>query len=315
MSKTPLAASLAFAGLLGLSILAGPAAADEPLAAPYQLDIGRISVTALSDGQIPVPLADIMRGEPRPQIEAALARAGKQSPVTLAVNTYLVAMPGGRLVLIDTGTGDLLGQKLGHLAESLKAAGHTPDEIDDIVLTHIHADHSGGLTRNGKAVFPKARLHVAERDAAYWLSDAARAAAPEAARRGFDEAIAMTAPYRETGRFATFADGADPVPGLQSILRAGHTPGHSSIVVSDGGEKLVIWGDITHGEFVQFAEPEVTIDFDVDQDAARQSRMDAMKDAAAKGYLVAGAHITFPGIGRVTPGSDGAAYGWEPVGR
>ena len=103
------------------------------------------------------------------------------------------------------------------------------------------------------------------------------------------------------------------VPGLQSILRAGHTPGHSSIVVSDQGETLVVWGDITHGEFVQFAEPEVTIDFDVDQDAARRSRLAAMEDAAAKGYLVAGAHITFPGIGRVTPGSDGAAYGWEPL--
>ena len=90
MSKTPLAASLAFASLLGLSILAGPAAADEPLAAPYQLDIGRISVTALSDGQIPVPLADIMRGEPRPEI---VSKARPQSSHTNLPCSLVVGGP------------------------------------------------------------------------------------------------------------------------------------------------------------------------------------------------------------------------------
>ncbi|MFD0387741.1 MBL fold metallo-hydrolase [Tistrella bauzanensis] len=122
---------------------------------------------------------------------------------------------------------------------------------------------------------------------------------PEPARASFDEALAAIAPYRAEGRFQTFVDGADPVPGLGSILRAGHTPGHSSIVVADGGARLVIWGDITHGEVVQFADPDVTIDFDVDQPQARTTRRAALAEAAAEGYLVAGAHIAWPGIGRV----------------
>lgn len=306
---------IAITALLGLFLATAPAMADD-LPAPYRLDIGRIAVTALSDGTVPVPLTEIMHGAPKAAIEAALDRAGQASPVPLAVNAYLIGMPDGRLVLVDTGTGDLLGPQLGHLPETLAAAGHSVAEIDDVVLTHIHADHSGGLVRDGKAVFPNARVHVARRDADYWLSAEARSAAPEGARASFDEALAATAPYRAEGRFQTFADGAEPVPGLGSILRAGHTPGHSSIVVADGDARLVIWGDITHGEVVQFADPDVTIDFDVDQPQARTTRRAALAEAAEQGYLVAGAHITWPGIGRVREATTpGIAYRWEPLAR
>jgi len=125
------------------------------------------------------------------------------------------------------------------------------------------------------------------------------------------EAEECLRPYLERGRVEVFQDDEEVISGFQSILRPGHTPGHSSIVVESGGKKLVFWGDITHGDIVQFEQPEVTIEFDVDRSGAVQSRRNAFAEAIAEGYLVAGAHITFPGIGNVL--KEGEHFDWMPV--
>ncbi|HET8728106.1 MAG TPA: MBL fold metallo-hydrolase [Alphaproteobacteria bacterium] len=292
-----------------LSALAAPQVRTQA-PAYYRMMLGDIEVTALSDGTVPVPLDALYNHTTPDHVDRVLAGVYLESPVELSVNAYLVN-DGERLVLIDAGTADLLGPKLGHLTTNLRASGYRPEQVDDVVLTHIHTDHSGGLIVDGRLAFPNATVHANKRDADYWLDPANMAAAPDDGKGMFREAVASLAPYAEAGRFRTFGDDAAPVPGLGSIWRPGHTPGHSSIVVESRGEKLVVWGDITHGDVLQFDEPGVAIDFDVDSETAIATRRKAFAEAAEEGYWVAGAHISFPGIGHVRADDDG--YDWVPI--
>jgi glyoxylase-like metal-dependent hydrolase (beta-lactamase superfamily II) len=103
------------------------------------------------------------------------------------------------------------------------------------------------------------------------------------------------------------------VPGIRSVPAPGHTPGHTLYAVESRGEKLVLWGDIVHAGSIQFARPDVTVRFDTDEAAAAIQRERVFADAAAQGYLIGSAHVTFPGLGRlVRPGDGAAAYAWLP---
>lgn len=311
--RTIPAAALAFSGPALLNNSAAKAAA--PFAkdqAPgfYRMPLGDYEITALSDGTIPLPLDELYRETTAAHVEEALEAAFLKLPVNVSVNAYLVNTDD-RIVLIDAGTGPLLGPSLGKLPQALAAAGYDREQVDSVILTHIHTDHSGGLMLDGKRLFPNATLHVNRREVDYWLDPAHRAAAPEAKRNVFDEAVASVNPYAEAGRLETFGDNEDPIPGFRSIWRPGHTPGHSSIVVESGGETFVAWGDITHGDVLQFDEPKVTIDFDEDPAQAANSRKAAFAEAVEQRYWVAGAHIAFPGIGHVR--TDSTEYDWVPA--
>ena len=276
----------------------------------YRLKIGTVEVTALSDGTVALPLAKLYTNTSEHDAQNALKDAFLPDMVPTSVNAFLVNT-GERLVLIDAGTGAYLGPSLGKLVSSIEASGYKVNDIDDVVLTHIHTDHSGGLMSNGKRTFPNAMLRVNEREAKFWLSAANAKAASGIVKQQFVEADQCVTPYAEAGKFETFADNAAPVPGLGSILYAGHTPGHSAITLESEGQKIVFWGDITHGDILQFDEPGVAIEFDIDQTGAVAARDIAFKQAVEGRYLVAGAHIAFPGIGHVR--KDSTNYDWLPI--
>lgn len=276
----------------------------------YRLKIGSAEVTALSDGTVALPLAKLYTNTSEQHAQSALKDAFLPESVPTSVNAFLVNT-GERLVLIDAGTGDYLGPSLGKLVANIEASGYKTDDIDDVVLTHIHTDHSGGLMRNGKRTFPNATLRVNEREAKFWLSPENARTATGVVKQHFGEADQCVTPYVKAGKFETFADNAAPVPGLGSILYAGHTPGHSAITLESEGQKIVFWGDITHGDILQFDEPDIAIEFDIDQKAAVAARDVAFREAVEGKYLVAGAHIAFPGIGHVR--TDSTNYDWLPV--
>jgi glyoxylase-like metal-dependent hydrolase (beta-lactamase superfamily II) len=276
----------------------------------YRLKIGSAEVTALSDGTVALPLAKLYTNTSEQHAQSVLNDAFLPEAVPTSVNAFLVNT-GERLMLIDAGTGTYLGPSLGKLVSNIEASGYKIDDIDDVVLTHIHTDHSGGLMSNGKRTFPNATLRVNEREAKFWLSAANATAATGIVKQHFGEADQCVTPYVKAGKFATFADNAAPVPGLGSILYAGHTPGHSAITLESEGQKIIFWGDITHGDILQFDEPGVAIEFDIDQKAAVAARDIAFKRAVEGKYLVAGAHIAFPGIGHVR--NDSTNFGWLPV--
>ena len=277
----------------------------------YRLMVGDVEITALSDGTGQFPLADLYLNTTPEHARTALANAFQGTPTHLSVNAYLLNF-GDRLVLLDAGTSDLMGPNLGKLPANIIAAGYHPDQVDEIVITHIHPDHTGGLTLNGKKVFANATVHVPKLDADYWLSTANRDKAPDEAKLFFDQAVAATKLYLDSGMLKTYAPDASAIPGvIDTAHRSGHTPGHSALSFESKGEKFVYWGDITHGDVLQFDEPGVAIPFDVDPDQAIKSREAAFAEAVADKYLVAGCHIAFPGIGHVR--EDATMYDWVPM--
>ncbi len=305
--RTPLAAAV-LAAAFGLAHAEAPMAKGQ---APgwYRMKLGSFEVTALSDGTVGLPVDKLLNNLPAATIEQLLARSYLKAPVETSVNGYLVNT-GSKLVLIDTGAAKLFGPSLGKLAENLKASGYKPEQVDEIYVTHMHGDHVGGVMAEGKAVFPNAVVRADKREADIWLSREKMEKAGEG-KEVFQGAMASLSPYLTAGRFKTFDGETELVPGVRAVPAWGHTPGHTIYVVESEGNRLVVWGDLMHVAAVQFAMPSATVSFDSDNAAAAPQRIRNYADAAAKGYYVAVAHVSFPGIGRLR--ADGKGYDWIPV--
>ncbi|MFG6458974.1 MBL fold metallo-hydrolase [Roseateles sp. BYS96W] len=271
----------------------------------YRLQLGDFEITALSDGSLDLPVDKLLQ-QPAAKTIRALQHAYLGVPLETSVNAYLVNT-GDKIVLVDTGTAGLFGPTAGRVLANLKAAGYAPEQVDEIVITHMHGDHIAGAS---SATFPNATLRLDKRDSDFWL-------APEQVAKGGDGGQAIAAlvkGFADAGRFKPFegdAAGVPIVPGVKAVPAYGHTPGHSNYVAESKGQKIVFWGDLMHVAAVQFPEPAVTIQFDSDPKAARPAREKAYAAAAKDGYYVAVAHVSFPGIGKLRV--DGKGYDWLPV--
>ncbi|WP_367849855.1 MBL fold metallo-hydrolase [Rhodoferax sp. WC2427] len=276
----------------------------------YRMALGDFEVTALSDGTVDLPVDKLLSHTTPAKVQKALAQSYLAAPLETSVNGYLVNT-GAKLVLIDTGAAGLFGPTLGKLVANLKAAGYQPEQVDEIYITHMHPDHVGGLVDGDKMVFPNATVRADKHDADFWLSQANLDAAPADSKGFFQGAMASLNPYVQAQHFSAFDGNTPLVPGIQAIATRGHTAGHTSYVVESKGQKLLVWGDVVHVAAVQFDEPAVTIGFDSDSKNAAVQRKAAFAAAAKGGYLVADAHIAFPGLGHVR--ANGKAYRWIPV--
>jgi len=271
----------------------------------YRLQLGDFEITALSDGSIDLPVDKLMQ-QPAEKTIRALQHAYLGVPLETSVNAYLINT-GSKVVLVDTGTAGLFGPTAGRVVANLKAAGYTPEQVDEIVITHMHGDHIGGAS---STTFPNATLRIDKRDSDFWLT-------PEQVAKGGDGGKAIAAlvkGFADAGRFKPFdgsKDGVEIVPGVKAVPAYGHTPGHSNYVAESKGQKIVFWGDLMHVAAVQFPDPSVTVQFDSDPKAARPAREQAYAAAAKDGYYVAAAHVSFPGIGKLRV--DGKGYDWLPV--
>ena len=288
------------------------AAPQVKAAAPgyFRMMLGDFEVTALSDGTVALPMDKLLTNTTPGKVDKALAKSFLKVPVETSVNGYLINT-GSKLVLVDTGAAGLFGPTLGKLVDNLKAAGYTPDQVDAVVITHMHPDHAGGLMNGDKLVFPNATVHADQHDADFWLSQANLDKAPKDAKGFFQGAMASLNPYIAAGKFKPFNGNTDLLPGIKALASPGHTPGHSTYVVESQGQKMALWGDLMHVAAVQFADPSVTIQFDVDSKAAAAQRKKAYADAAKQGYWVAAAHLSFPGIGHLR--KDGKGYVFVPA--
>jgi glyoxylase-like metal-dependent hydrolase (beta-lactamase superfamily II) len=312
-TRTLLSAVLvAGAGMLALAA-SRPARAAAPMvhkAVPgyYRFMLGDFQVTALSDGTGRLPADKLLNGMSPKTINRILAAHFESSPVTTSVNAFLVNT-GRRLVLIDTGNG--AGKSPGRVLASLEASGYRPDQVDDVLITHMHPDHVGGLVVDGHMAFPHATVWVNRKDADYWLSPEQMAKADKGRKGSFKAAMAAVAPYRKAGHFKTFKGSRTLLPGIRSLPEPGHTPGHTGYLVTSQGHTMLAWGDIIHVQAVQFRHPSVTIAYDSNQPEARATRMRILARAAADKYIVAGAHLSFPGLGHVRKAARG--YDWIPL--
>jgi glyoxylase-like metal-dependent hydrolase (beta-lactamase superfamily II) len=291
------------------------AAAAAPIvktAAPgyYRMMLGDFEVTALSDGTFAMPVLDLLINTTPEQVKQALAKVYLTSPVEASVNAFLINT-GSKLNLIDTGAGKLFGPTLGNVVANLKASGYQPEQVDEIYITHMHADHIGGLMSGDKLAFPNAVLRTDKSDADYWLSQQNLDQAPADAKGSFQNAMASVDPYAKAGHFKPFAGNGELVPGIRSVATHGHTAGHNCYLIESKGQKLIVLGDLIHVAAVQFADPSITMKYDSEPTAAIAARETIFADAAEHGILLAGAHLSFPGLGHLRPQGNG--YTWIPV--
>ncbi len=308
---------LAFALTLGAALVpAAPALAEAPAVRTqvpgyYRLAVGDMEITALYDGFIDLDSKLLNNASPA-EVQRLLTRMflGGQK-VQTAVNAFLVNA-GGKLILVDTGAAKAFGPTLGFIGDNLKAAGHSPEQVDMVLLTHLHPDHAAGLLgADGKPLFPNADVRVAQADHDFWLSEDIAAKAPDGFKPFFKMARDAAAPYQAAGRWKPFSGEVELAPGIKAVDAHGHTPGHTAYMVESKGRQLLIIGDAVHSHAVQFARPEVAIEFDSDKKKAVAARKQLFARAAKEKLALAGMHLPFPGLGHVR--AEGKGYAWVPV--
>ena len=280
----------------------------EQVPAIYHRLVGEALVTTLCDGYMAYDSLEIMRDGDHAKLERLLAGEARVSPPVVSINTFLIRH-GGRTIMVDCGSGDIMGPTCGRLPELLDRLGVAPEAVTDVLLTHVHPDHSNGLTdpATGRKLFPEATVHVHQAEITHWFDDAQKARATERQKRVyFDAGRTQLRPYLADGTVRAFEREHEVLPGITAVPSPGHTPGHCCYVLRSGGEAMIVWGDTVHVPEVQLGDPDVGMIFDTDSPAAAVSRRRILQRCVDEDLLVAGMHIHFPGFARIRPGHVGA---------
>ena len=225
--------------------------------------------------------------------EALLKRYIPPEGFFQSTNAFLIKAPG-RTILVDTAFG-------GPIIESMKKLGVEPDQVDVVLITHLHGDHFGGLAKDGKALFPKAKIYLAKRELDYFTKTNVNQGAVDA-----------LAPYGS--RVETFEPGGlggkltELLPGITPIAAYGHTPGHTAFLVENDGAKFLIIGDLLHVAPVQFPVPDISATYDMNGKEAAATRKQILSYAAGNKIPVGGMHIAYPGVGAVETAGEGFTF-------
>ena len=272
--------------------------AAQPVASPdvFPFTIGTLQAVALKDSGMAVPLADTPWSD-HAGVRQVLTAAGLPADaVNLSIQPLLVR-DGDRVVLIDTGNGPGATPP-GHLLTSLQAAGVNPAQITDVLISHAHGDHVGGLIgTDGALAFPNATIRMS---AAEW--DYAKAGAEAAGAGPLLAAI--------TSKVETFEPGAQVTPSITAVALQGHTPGHSGYEIVSGQDRLLYLGDSLHSSVISVERPEFVNKWDSDSDAAIATRLALLGRGATQSLRVYGVHFPFPGLGTFRRQDDG--FVWVP---
>lgn len=221
----------------------------------------------------------------------------------VSVNTFLVNM-GEKLILIDAGAGNAFGPTTGLTAKNLVLSGYNLDDVDTILMTHLHPDHVNGLTIDGKMIFPNATVYVNKADYEFWI-------------KVLPTLKATLNPYIEKNQFKLFNEGEKVIDEVTAIPLPGHTVGHTGYKISSNNEEIFFWGDIIHDPDVQFSNMDVEIVLADRNEIRIQQEIKTAKETVNKVVkektLVGGPHLPFPGIGHVVENETGMSYRWIPV--
>jgi glyoxylase-like metal-dependent hydrolase (beta-lactamase superfamily II) len=275
----------------------------------HRFQLGGTTITALCDGHFALSVQEVLRDGETP-MQPLLERARVGAVVSSHVNAFLIEL-GTHRMLIDAGAGDLQDATLGDMSAQLMAAGLRPEQIDTVLVTHLHPDHIGGLTRNGVAVFPHAVIHVPREEDAFWLGAGDPATVDASVRATFEHARQILAPYRAEGRYRLFDSGAVWNGCVTAESLSGHTGGHVGYRLHTDEGDVAFCGDLFHVAAVQLADPDVTVCYDSEPAKARTTRAAFLADACRRNDIVAAAHAPFPGLGRIVAADNG--YAWHPV--
>lgn len=289
-------------------------APDEVVPSRYAVRIGAIDVLVISDGVLPLPTKMLGHNADAAKRAAWLNHMFLPPEAFDWALNVVVVRSGDQTVLVDAGLGldpNLNLPRAGQLVKRLEAAGIDLASVTDVVLTHMHMDHVGGLLVEGVQDRLRAdlRIHVAAAEVKFWEApDFTHVVMPP----GFPDVLQATAKRfaKEYGsRFRLFDEEHEVAPGVVVRRTGGHTPGHSVVRLASGGDRLTFAGDAVFA--VGFDHPDWHNGFEHDPDEAARVRVHLLQELAATGDLLVATHLPFPSVGRVA--IDGDAFRWVPV--
>jgi glyoxylase-like metal-dependent hydrolase (beta-lactamase superfamily II) len=272
---------------------------------PNTFNIGDLEVIVLSDGEATFPPTSYFTMSTNEQWKPHARWLNHDGKLEFPFSCFVIRS-GDRRVLIDTGLGPIKADvyRGGDLLGQMSDAGISPDEIDTVFLTHLHADHCGSaairVDGEMKVTFPNATYRWTAAEQEYWSSP--DLPATQIARKDIFRAVAS--------RFEPADGGTSLAPGIDVYSMPGHTPGHAGVVLSSGAARAFILGDGISCP-VQLSEPEWSGTGDVDPKLARRMQEALAREIEGTDTLVASMH--FPGLtfGRILTG-EGKRY-WQPV--
>lgn len=277
----------------------------------YVTRIGDIEVIVISDGAISVP-ADILGSNIDPAIRDATLRSNLMPDMIEWGLNVVVVRSGGRTILIDAGTGSEMAEssRTGRLSLRLKAAGVDIGSVTDVIATHLHMDHIGGLLdeRVRSKMRPDLRIHASATDIEFFKS-------PDFSQNTFGglQDIIRSSSHKFLDAFQSelrpFDKEYQVAPGVVVTMTGGHTPGHSVVRISSRGERLTFAGDALVPLGIEC--PEWQNAFDHEPEEATRVRVGLLREAAATGELFLASHLSFPALGRVAV--DGKAFKYFPA--
>lgn len=310
---------LAAPALLALAAAPAPSPA---LAAPpprqganpprfLRVNVGDTEVTCLLDGAMQGTNAGIQAFFPdstpeqiAPLRERAFAiEAGLHQPV----GAYLLNT-GRNLAMVDCGGHSSFIPTTGGTLDALRASGYAPEQVDTVLLTHIHPEHALGLSFDGaRRNFPNAEVVVTDIDHRFWTDPAMESRVPQG-MRFIEAARRAIRPYEGRIRTVEMRDGLEVIPGVFLHPAPGHTPGHVSFRHTSQNQSVFLWGDIAHQMVIQLARPRWRVGVDVDPAMGVESRVRTLEMLASERLLMGGVHVPWPGLGRVVRDGEGFLY-------
>lgn len=279
------------------SVLSGQESTSDVEIASIQ--IGNFDVLVLSDGHFNLPGNWFVNGEVKHRQQAG-------DPIKVGANVWLIRSKE-RVILVDTGAGPIFSRTrptAGKLDDLLAAEKLDKAEVTDIVITHMHADHIGGLMGPDAGGYSNAKIHLAKAEWDFWADPDLTSKVSESMKPLVRLAQSVTSSI--ANRIIKYENEAEIVAGVHLIFLPGHTPGHSGVLIADEGQELLIVGDAIIAETLQFQSPDISYILDIDPEMAIKTRTKLLANLAQSGRLMAATHLTYPGIGRVT--QDGDAF-------
>lgn len=267
---------------LSCSVFQSHAASNET----HLVKVGNISVISVLDTVFSMESSLIKNGD-----QDTLQKYVPEGKTPVPVNVFIIKN-AKQTIMVDAGIGN-------NLLPNLKKIGITPDKIDMILITHGHYDHIVGLIKDGKPVFPKAKILFSEKEKALY-EDKAVELVPAEYKQFFMPANQVLKIYGN--RVETFPFGKVLADGVTSVDLSGHTTGQSGFLVESKGQKLLIAADFLHIDVLQLVHPEYSLVYDSDLEIAAKVRKQVLENAVNEKILLAGSHISFPGIGTISTG-------------
>jgi glyoxylase-like metal-dependent hydrolase (beta-lactamase superfamily II) len=317
------AATVAIGGAVGPLLAAQPAqaqaaAAGQQIASWYRYKVGDIEVTVVTDGISRFKFPDnFVTNVKREDVNKALEAVFMEKDMMAIPYTPIVVKNGGKYTVIDTGTGEANFNNskgsAGQFQRNLAASGIDAKDVSTVIISHYHGDHINGLLKaDGSLAFPNAEILVPAAEHKYFMDDAEMNKQTSERMKGvFGNMRRVFGNAEVAKRVKTYEAGKEVVPGINAVASYGHTPGHTSHVISSGGKSVFVQADVTNVPFLFARNPGWHLMFDQIPDMAEATRRKVYDMLATDRMMVQGFHYPFPAVAYIE--KTGSGYREVPV--